>query len=51
MPTARAFDAPGGVMSLARRTGAELGRRAIIGTLGTFIFLNQLDPGIGWRVA
>src|SRR3954465_6259944 len=24
---------------------------AIIGTLGTFIFLNQLDPGIGWRVA
>src|SRR3954464_12570787 len=24
---------------------------AIIGTLGTFIFLNQLDPSIGWRVA
>ena len=24
---------------------------AIIGTLGTYIFLNQLDPGIGWRVA
>jgi MFS family permease len=24
---------------------------AIIGTLGTFIFLNQLEPNIGWRVA
>jgi MFS family permease len=24
---------------------------AIIGTLGTFIFLNQLEPSIGWRVA
>src|SRR6478672_3281745 len=24
---------------------------AIIGTLGTFIFLNQLSPNIGWRVA
>src|SRR5918911_594099 len=24
---------------------------AIIGTLGTYIFLNQLDPGIGWRAA
>jgi MFS family permease len=24
---------------------------AIIGTLGTYIFLNQLDPGWGWRVA
>src|SRR4051794_41376373 len=24
---------------------------AIIGTLGTYIFLNKLDPGIGWRVA
>jgi MFS family permease len=24
---------------------------AIIGTLGTYIFLNQLDPGIAWRVA
>jgi len=24
---------------------------AIIGTLGTYVFLNQLDPGIGWRVA
>jgi MFS family permease len=24
---------------------------AIIGTLGTYIFLNQLDPGLGWRVA
>jgi MFS family permease len=24
---------------------------AIIGTLGTFIFLNQLDPSIGWRIA
>jgi MFS family permease len=24
---------------------------AIIGTLGTYIFLNQLDPGIGWRIA
>src|SRR5215207_495752 len=24
---------------------------AIIGTLGTYIFLNQLEPSIGWRVA
>jgi MFS family permease len=24
---------------------------AIIGTLGTYIFLNQLDPGLGWRIA
>src|SRR3954451_4767408 len=24
---------------------------AIIGTLGTYIFLNQLSPNIGWRVA
>src|SRR5215212_1731172 len=24
---------------------------AIIGTLGTFIFLNQLEPNVGWRVA
>jgi MFS family permease len=24
---------------------------AIIGTLGTYIFLNQLDPSIGWRIA
>jgi MFS family permease len=24
---------------------------AIIGTLGTYIFLNKLDPGWGWRVA
>jgi MFS family permease len=24
---------------------------AIIGTLGTYIFLNQLDPDIGWRIA
>src|SRR3954471_13389386 len=24
---------------------------AIIGTLGTYVFLNQLDPGIAWRVA
>jgi MFS family permease len=24
---------------------------ALIGTLGTYIFLNQLDPGIAWRVA
>src|SRR5919112_1858309 len=24
---------------------------AIIGTLGTFIFLNKLEPNIGWRVA
>ncbi|MCU1607368.1 MAG: arabinose efflux permease family protein [Modestobacter sp.] len=24
---------------------------AIIGTLGTYIFLNQLDPGVGWRIA
>ncbi|MGY1804555.1 MFS transporter [Blastococcus sp. SYSU D00922] len=24
---------------------------AVIGTLGTYIFLNQLDPGIAWRVA
>ena len=24
---------------------------AIIGTLGTYIFLNELDPGWGWRVA
>ena len=24
---------------------------AIIGTLGTYIFLNQLDPGWGWRIA
>src|SRR3954463_16185085 len=24
---------------------------AIIGTLGTYIFLNQLDPSIAWRVA
>jgi MFS family permease len=24
---------------------------AIIGTLGTFIFLNQLEPSVGWRVA
>jgi MFS family permease len=24
---------------------------AIIGTLGTFIFLNQLEPNIGWRIA
>jgi MFS family permease len=24
---------------------------AIIGTLGTFIFLNQLEPSIGWRAA
>src|SRR3954465_10692279 len=24
---------------------------AIIGTLGTYIFLNKLDPGMGWRVA
>jgi MFS family permease len=24
---------------------------AIIGTLGTFIFLNQLEPSIGWRIA
>ncbi|MCW2675575.1 MAG: sugar transporter metabolite:H+ symporter, partial [Modestobacter sp.] len=24
---------------------------AIIGTLGTYIFLNQLAPGIGWRIA
>ena len=24
---------------------------AIIGTLGTYIFLNQLSPNVGWRVA
>src|SRR5215212_6239139 len=24
---------------------------AIIGTLGTFIFLNVMDPGVGWRLA
>src|SRR5512132_2057461 len=24
---------------------------AIIGTLGTFIFLNQLEPSLGWRIA
>src|SRR5215212_3502324 len=24
---------------------------AIIGTLGTFIFLNAMDPGVGWRLA
>jgi MFS family permease len=24
---------------------------ALIGTLGTYIFLNQLEPNIGWRVA
>jgi len=24
---------------------------AIIGTLGTYIFLNQLDPSVGWRIA
>jgi MFS family permease len=24
---------------------------AVIGTLGTYIFLNQLDPGWGWRIA
>jgi MFS family permease len=24
---------------------------ALIGTLGTYIFLNQLDPGFAWRVA
>src|SRR4029078_7755266 len=24
---------------------------AIIGTLGTFIFLNKLEPSLGWRIA